>query len=138
MTSRPHYVLDTNVVVSALLFPDSVPGQAFFFAVQHGEILVSSETIEEVASVLRRKQFERYVPPDERERFLATLIRHAILLEPTKRIRGCRDAGDDKWLEIAIAGNADRIISGDRDLLEMKTFRGIPIVSPAQFVASVA
>jgi uncharacterized protein len=65
VTNKPRYVLDTNVIVSALLFPDSTPGKAFFAAHDRGEILLSRETIEEIVGVLRRTKFERYIHPDE-------------------------------------------------------------------------
>jgi predicted nucleic acid-binding protein len=47
---------------------------------------------------------------------------------------GCRDPDDDKFLELAVNGHADAIISGDHDLLVLDTFRGIPIITPAAFV----
>lgn len=134
MTTRPRYVLDTNVIVSALLFPESKPGQAFFEACTRGELLLSDETVEEIADVLRRQKFDRYVLPVERDHFLATLIRQAKLVQPTERIRVCHDPKDDKWLELAVSGSAASLISGDRDLLQLASIRGIPIVTPARFV----
>jgi len=52
----------------------------------------------------------------------------------TERIVACRDPTDDKFLELAVSGNADLILSGDKDLLTLHPFRGIPIVTPAAFV----
>ena len=56
----------------------------------------------------------------------------------TERIAACRDATDDKFLELAVNGKADMIVSGDADLLVLNPFRGIPIVSPAAFVQGAA
>jgi predicted nucleic acid-binding protein len=52
----------------------------------------------------------------------------------TQRVIACRDATDDKFLELAVNGHADVIVSGDADLLVLNPFRGIPIVAPAAFV----
>ena len=137
MTNKPRYVLDTNVIVSALLFPESIPGQAFFDARRRGDVLLSAETVKEIADVLRRPKFDRYVLPEERDWFLATLIGQARFVEPTESIRVCRDPKDDKWLELAVGGDAALVISGDADLLTLSSFRGIPIVTPAQFIESL-
>ena len=138
MTSRPRYVLDTNVIVSALLFPESVPGRAFFAARTLGDILLTGDAVNEIAVVLRRPKFDRYVLPEERDRFLATLIRQAKFVQPTVSVRVCRDPTDDKWLELAVGGDAARVISGDADLLTLGSFRGIPIITPAAFIQSSA
>jgi putative PIN family toxin of toxin-antitoxin system len=138
VTSRPRYVLDTNVIVSALLFPNSVPSQAFLAAGKHGEVILSEDAVGEIAQVLRRPKFDRYVLPEERDWFLATLIRRASIVAPVEKVRMCRDPNDDKWLEIAVAGEAERVISGDNDLLCLQQFRAIQIVTPAQFLASLA
>jgi putative PIN family toxin of toxin-antitoxin system len=92
--------LDTNVIVSALLFPDSVPGRAFFDARSLGDLLLSADTIQEITAVLSRPKFDRYITHEEREHFLATLIREATLIEPHERIRECRDPNDDRWLSL--------------------------------------
>ena len=56
----------------------------------------------------------------------------------TERIAACRAATDNKFLELAVNGKADMIVSGDADLLVLNPFRGIPIVSPAAFVQGAA
>jgi predicted nucleic acid-binding protein len=56
----------------------------------------------------------------------------------TERIVACRDPTDDKFLELAINGHADLIVSGDADLLALNPFRHIPIIPPADFVAGLA
>jgi uncharacterized protein len=138
MTSRPRYVLDTNVIVSGLLFPGSLPGQAFTEARTRGDVLLSDDTVKELVNVLRRPRFDRYVLIEERDRFLATLIREAMHVVPTERISACRDPKDDKWLELAVGGNSTCIITGDDDLLALDGFRGIAITTPVIFVRSLA
>lgn len=137
MTNRPRYVLDTNAIVSALLVPDSIPARSFFAARRLGEILLSDETVEEIVDVLRRPKFNRYLLPAERDRFVGTLVQNCRLVTPTERIHACRDPRDDKWIELAFAGSAEALVSGDADLLGLSSFRGIPIMAPAQFLASL-
>ena len=128
------YVFDSSVIVSALLFEQSVPGQAFHLALERGEILVSQATFTELSEVLSRKKFDRYVTHEEREQFLITLLREATLIEIAEEIRACRDAKDDRILELAVSGAASCVITGDQDLLTLHPFRGIPIVTPARFL----
>ena len=96
---------------------------------------MSASTLEELADVLERAKFDRYLTGSEREEFLEALVERAIFVEPTEEIRVCRDARDDKFLELAVTGSADCIITGDSDLLTLNPFRGIPIVTAAQFLA---
>jgi putative PIN family toxin of toxin-antitoxin system len=85
--------------------------------------------------VLGRKKFDRYLLPEERERFLARLVLEATLIEVTVHIQVCRDPKDDKVLELAVSSNAMCIISGDQDLLELNPFQNIPILTPAEFLS---
>jgi uncharacterized protein len=129
-------VLDTNVVVSALLSPRSVPRQAFDLAFSQGIVLISEATFDELDEVLRRPRFERYVAEAERRQFIANFIQDATVIEVTTMITECRDAKDNKFLELAVSGGATRIITGDADLLALHPFRGIAIVTPQQFLVS--
>jgi len=67
-------VFDTNVLVSALLFEDSTPAQAFFFAVVKGAVLISTALIEEVHRVIHRPKFDRYIDDSQREDFILSLV----------------------------------------------------------------
>ena len=128
-------VLDTNVVVSALLLAESIPRRAFDRAFTQGTLLMSVPILLELAEVLHRKQFNRYLLEDERMRFLVGLLKDSELLEITEAITECRDPKDNKFLELAFCGKADCIISGDDDLLVMNPFRTIPILTPRQFLS---
>jgi len=124
-------------LVSALLFAHSKPGRAFRHALQGGRLLLSASTIEELAEVLQRPKFEHYVTVAEREEFLAALVERAILVETTEEVRACRDAKDDKFLEVAVSGGASFIITGDDDLLVLHPFRNIAIVTPTEFLHAI-
>jgi uncharacterized protein len=133
---NPRCVFDTNVLVSALLFDQSTPAQAFFAALHTGEIILSADVVAELNGVLDREKFNRYVTEEERERFLRSLLREAELIE--QKIQLCRDPKDDKVLELAVDGDADCIVSGDEDLLMLDPFRGIPILSPDKFLDTLS
>lgn len=135
MTPRLRLVFDTNVIVSADLFEDSVPGQALYLALDLGTLLLSEALIEELRAVLSRPRFDRYATRAEREEFLRDLIGEAATITITQQIQACRDPEDDKILELAINGEADYIVTGDDDLLAMNPFRGIEIIRPAEFLA---
>ncbi len=128
------FVFDTNVTVSALLFNDSVPGQAFTRALDHGSILVSGSLVRELSRVLGRERFDRYLSREERDVFLESLIREADLIEITESVNVCRDPKDDHILELAVNGNATYIVTGDADLLVLNPFRGVKILTPAEFL----
>ena len=127
--------LDTNVAVSAALFPHSLPGQVLDYAMRQRVLLASDATLSELNAVLRRPRFNRYLLEDERLGFLRSLERTAELVVITHRITACRDPKDDKFLELAISGDASHLITGDNDLLALHPFRNIPIITPAAFLA---
>jgi putative PIN family toxin of toxin-antitoxin system len=130
-------VIDTGVAVSAVLLPRSVPRQAFDAAATRGKLLVSDATVAELDEVLRRPKFNKYVREETRLEFLAALVQAAELVEVTEAITTCRDAKDNKFLELAVSGRASHILSGDSDLLTLHPFRGIPVVTPQVFLVSL-
>jgi len=104
----------------------------------HGELLLSTDVTDELAEVLRRDKFDRYVKRKTREALLRGLIQEAVFVNVTETIQACRDAKDDKFLELAASGQASYLISGDEDLLALNPFRGIAIITPRQCVESLA
>jgi putative PIN family toxin of toxin-antitoxin system len=135
--SEPRTVIDTGVAVSAVLLPRSVPRQAFDAAAARGKLLVSEATVAELDEVLRRPKFNKYVPEEKRLEFLAALVREAEAMEVTEVITACRDAKDNKFLELAVSGRASHIISGDEDLLALHPFRGVAVLTPQAFLTSL-
>ena len=135
MRSNLRVVPDTNVVVSAALFPQSPPGEVIDYAMRQRAIIASAATLAELNDVLLRPRFERYLQEARRLEFLHHLEQEAELVTITHRITVCRDPKDDKFLELAISGNASHIITGDNDLLALHPFRNIPIITPAAFLA---
>jgi putative PIN family toxin of toxin-antitoxin system len=134
MAAGARVVVDTNALVSRLLMPGSVPGRAVRKAVDEAQLLVSEATLEELADVLARPKFDPYVSIADRQEFIRLLGRIAELVPITYRVQARRDPKDDKFLELAINGRADLIVTGDRDLLELHPFRQISIITPAAYL----
>jgi putative PIN family toxin of toxin-antitoxin system len=137
MNDKPGLVVDTNVMVSAVLSPPSIPARAVNSALQTGVILLSLPVLRELQEVMFRAKLDRYVTIDERRQFLAMLIDSSRPIETVESLRVCRDPRDDKFLELAIAGNAHVIISGDKDLLALSPFRDVQIVTPAEYLERI-
>jgi len=135
MTSDPRFVLDTGVLISAALLPRSIPRRAVDLAFAQGTVLASVDTIDELDRVLRRPKFDRYLREEERLLFLAAFIRYAKIVGVVEKLTECRDPKDNKFLELAVSGNATSIISGDNDLLILNPFCGVTILTPQQFVS---
>ena len=100
-------------------------------------MLKSPATEEQLFEVVARPYFTSLIDLDTRA-WLKKLMADAELVTITERIAACRDPTDDKFLELAVSGHADLIVSGDADLLALNPFRGIPIVTPAAFVQGLA
>lgn len=134
MRPRQRIVVDTNVLVSRLLAADSIPGEAVRTARRNGRLLVSDATMLELAEVLSRRKLNRFVTTRDRQHFLRQLSRVAEFVPIIQLVHECRDPKDDMFLEVALNGRADVIITGDADLLGMHPWRGISISSPADYV----
>ena len=126
-------VFDTNVLISGLLSDNSVPQKIFDYAQANAILLISQETFQELAEVLTRSKFDRYIPLEKRSKFLNLLSLKAEIIEITTKINLCRDPKDNKFLELAVHGKADYLISGDQDLLILNPFQEISILSPQAF-----
>ena len=122
MTPRPRPVFDTNVLVSAAIFPASVPRQALAHSLHHGSLLMSDELAREIRDVITRARFDRHATREVREEFLRDLMLDVEFVTITEAVQACRDPRDDKILELAVNGRADYIVTGDDDLLVMNPF----------------
>ncbi|MEO8725323.1 MAG: putative toxin-antitoxin system toxin component, PIN family [Acidobacteriaceae bacterium] len=135
MRNRQRIVIDTNVLMSALLLPHAAPAKAVRKALESGLLLISEATMNELADVLARPKFDRYISLPDRKQFLRALSLPAEFVPVVHAVRACRDPKNDKFLELACNGSAHLIISGDQDLLYMHPFRNISILSPAAYLA---
>jgi putative PIN family toxin of toxin-antitoxin system len=131
---RQRIVIDTNVYVSSFIRPESVPAQAVAKAWRRAQTLASLETWTELRIVLNRPKLARYVEPGLLDPFLRNVWAVAEPIVIAYPIRASRDPRDDKFLEVAVHGRADLIMTGDADLLAMNPFRGIAILTPAEYL----
>ena len=127
-------VVDTNTVISAALLSRSVPRQALDILLENCIILTSAETWQELVEVIYRPKFDKYLIDTDRITFLAGFLKTIELVEILETIQACRDPRDNKFLEVAVAGKAGMIITGDRDLLELDPFRDVRIITPKSFL----
>jgi putative PIN family toxin of toxin-antitoxin system len=132
--SRKRVVVDNNVLIRRLLLPSAIPALAVRKAVETGQLLVSEPVLAELADVLSRQKFDRYVSIEDRQQFFRLLGRVAEIVPIVYTIHACRDPTDDKFLELAVNGSADLIVTGDNHPLVLNPFRSIPIMTPGRYL----
>lgn len=135
--TRERVVIDTNVFISGLLSSTSVAAEVVERTVSHHHVLASRDTLRELMKKLLAPKFDRYVTRTRREALLERLAPNVEMIEIVQHVRACRDAKDDKFLEVAVNGDADVLVSGDQDLLVLHPFRGTDIVSPADYLGRI-
>lgn len=130
-------VIDTNILVRALIMPHGTVGPVLL-RLRQGDytLLYAPSLLAELIDVLNRPRIRTKYGLSEED--IKTVIRLLLLrgepVTPTRTITACRDPKDNKFLEVAVAGQADAICSGDEDLLVLHPFEGIPIIQPAEFL----
>lgn len=133
-------VFDSNVLVSAFLWQKSLKPVYDWIRSSALTPCFSDETLGELKRVLRYVKFERQlklmgVTPEEIERLLLSRSYFVPVQERVEIIQD--DPSDNHILACALAARASCIVSGDRHLLKLKSFRGIPILTPRQFLKGV-
>jgi putative PIN family toxin of toxin-antitoxin system len=132
-TELVYIVIDTNVLISAGLLPQSKTAQVLALAVEHFVIAQNKDTWHELETRIARPKFDRYFDDSGRLRHLAKIAQSIQRFEVSAAVSVSRDKTDDKFIELAIDSGANILISGDPDLRVVKTFKGVEILSPAQF-----
>ena len=131
-----YVVIDTNLLVSSALIEGGSSFIGIEFILSSGyELVFSSETFSEFQGVIFRPKFDRYVNREDREEFAERYAKEGHFVIPERHFTHCRDKKDNKFLDVAVAGNVAALISGDKDLLDLKEIEGIPIVTMAGFLA---
>ena len=130
-------VFDASTLVSAALKADSVPERALLRAEETDVFALSAAVEAEIVEVLGRPRFARAIPSERRDHILGVVREAAVWFEPGVHIVDCRDPKDDKYLELALAAGAEIIVSSDDDLLVLHPWRGVRILRPADYLASV-
>lgn len=130
------FVIDTNVLISAAIYPQSLAAQALTAALAVGTVYRSEETFHELQTVLNRPKFDRYFVDKvfTRAAFLDIYERYAVDVAVTHVCTDCIDPKDNMFLSLALSADADIIVSGDKaHVLSMHPYRGIDILSLADF-----
>lgn len=128
-------VVDTNIWVSYLIQPASPFVTVLDTITRRHTLLYSHDSLYELAEVLTRPKFSRYITPANVRAFLTefTQTGEEVIIHTTVTV--CRDPKDNMILALAVNGAAVCIISGDKDLLVLHPFEGIAILTPAEFHA---
>ena len=116
-------VIETNVFISALLNPSGTPKKVINLAVSQCIVLQSRVTYQELETRLSKKKFYKYLTQKDRADFLASLTRKSLFIDITHKTTICSDLDDNKFLELAVSGMANYLITGDNDLLSIKNYQ---------------
>ena len=129
MTSKPRCVVDTNVLISAFLSPSGKPNKVVRWVLADGVLLESVATFEELETSIRRPKFEKYAPLEELEAYLGLIFDQTKFIAITETVSACVDPDDDNFLELAVSGKADYLITGNTKDFPPNQSRGIPILT---------
>jgi len=131
-------VVDMNILISATIKPNSPLAQILVY-VRNGrfEFLYFPEFLKEYAEIISRPHlWEKYhLDKEEVAAVVQVLENRGVLVYVVTQVDVCRDPDDNILLSLALDGKADYIVSGDKDLLDLVSFREIPIIRPAEFLA---
>ena len=134
-------VVDTNILISGVIKPEGATGE-ILRRLRDGEfaLLYTEPLLAELAEVINRPRIrQKYgLGSEDIETVLALILLRGEPIDPTRRVEICRDPKDNMILQAAVAGQADMITSGDFDLLSLREFAGMPIISPAVFLQRLA
>jgi uncharacterized protein len=133
--ARERVVIDTNVLISGLFSTTSTPALAVEKAATKAQLVATTETLRELIGKMHSPKFDRYVRRERRDALLERVASLVEIIEVLQSIRASRDPKDDKFLEAAVNGRADVIVTGDKDLLDLNPFRGIAILTSAAYLA---
>ena len=128
-------VVDCNVLISAALSKNGTAAQVIKLVENFHHLILSEKTLREFSDTILKTKFNTYFRPiDIRFAIIPRYSNKCELIVPFHRVRICRDPKDDMYLELALSGKADCIVSGDPDLQILNPFENIPIISPKEFL----
>jgi len=128
-------VFDASSIVGAALKSGSTPEAALLHAEAIDVLALSVAVDGEIAQVLSRPKFAGSISESRRNLVLNILRGSAVWFVPLVSVADCRDAKDNKYLELALAAGADTIVSSDEDLTVLHSWRGVRILRPADYLA---
>lgn len=127
-------ILDTNVLISALI-KKGKPERLFTKLVRkEAELILSPQILKEFLEIIRKPKFAKYVDESKIESFAALVQRTSRIVKVTSKFNVTLDLGDNLVLSTAFDGKADYIVSGDQHLLRVKEFKEIKIVTAEEML----
>lgn len=123
-------VVDTNVILSAALSPDGTAARLLERLMLGSRLVLSRSTFDELETRLWRKKFDPYLSPERRRDVLHNVSLQALWLKPVQVVSYSRDPDDDKFIALALAAKAERLITGDGDLLCLDPLGVLRILTP--------
>ncbi len=127
-------VLDASVLISAVLRNNSLPAKTWDLVLKQHDIITSLSTVNELKGKLPSNKFDKFVSLEDRLKFFLLFQARSKMIAIAHTVAICRDPKDDMYLELALSGQADCIITKDNDLLVLHPFENIPIISPKEFL----
>jgi putative PIN family toxin of toxin-antitoxin system len=125
-------VFDTNIFISAFAIPGSLAEKAILKIIEEEDsLLISKDIIDEVLSVLSSK-FGR--DREELSHVAVTLSELAEWVKPARRVKIFKDDPDNRILECAIYGEADLLVTGDKEFLQLREYKGVKIISLKKYL----
>jgi putative PIN family toxin of toxin-antitoxin system len=128
-------VIDTNVFISSL-FGGNPLDVLKEVSDRRIDILYSQQTLSEIRNVLFRKKFD-FISKDKKLIFIDFIVNNGIEIKVKSKIDLCRDKKDNMFLELTVDGIADYLISGDADLLTIRSINNIKIITPEEFLNTI-
>ena len=132
---QPRVIIDTSTLVGAMLRTRSLPSQVLTWVLDNCILYASNATLTELAQVVQREGFDKYLPLPERTRFFQQFATRATVVAPQVTVTDCRDPKDNKFLELALSVQAHVLVTSDEDLRSLHPWRGIAVLNAAEFVA---
>lgn len=126
-------IIDTNLWISFLITKDFTKLDEIIFS-RNGILIFSQELLDEFLEVARRPKFRRFFSPADIEEILGTIDEYADFVKVQTQIEVCRDPKDNFLLSLSVDGNADFLLTGDKDLLVMTKFGETAIVTISDFL----
>ena len=128
-------VIDTNVLISAGLLPNSKAAQSLTTAFDHFVLAQNQMTWSELQEKISLLKFDKYFGIDGRLKLMARLTQNIEFVDVKAIVTDCRDPRENKFLALAIDAHARTIVTGDKDLLVMHPYQSITICTPAEFLS---
>ncbi|MFA5797471.1 MAG: putative toxin-antitoxin system toxin component, PIN family [Candidatus Woesearchaeota archaeon] len=125
-------VLDTNIFISGIFWKGDSYKILCLWDEGRIQLIISQEIISEIFRVL--SDFKVRLSEELQDAWITRIREYGVVVDPKERFHIVSDPADDKFIDVAIAGNASYIISNDKHLLTLKQFKGVRILTPKEFL----